>query len=179
MADFKNTSIKNPFKKVVLKKLNDKLGNIIVSGQTTLVSQNYLTLWIISLALGISSFVILSLLPFSKHPSGFSLMPTLLTVATPWQTFSSSQVTSERVAAEFEEIQNMSKLKAAEKERKLFLRHALERRKNVSKQNKSAKFPTERETSRYKILMPECQSKKKWTKKKFQTRQHHKCLGTV
>ena len=145
MADFKNTSIKNPFKKVVLKKLNDKLGNIIVSGQTTLVSQNYLTLWIISLALGISSFVILSLLPFSKHPSGFSLMPTLLTVAAPWQTFSSSQVTSERVAAEFEEIQNMSKLKAAaEKERKLFLRHALERRKNESKQNKSAKFPTER-----------------------------------
>ena len=143
MADFKNTS-KNPFKKVGLK-LNDKLGNIIVSGQTTLVSQNYLTLWIISLALGISSFVILSLLPFSKHPSGFSLMPTLLTVAAPWQTFSSSQVTSERVAAEFEEIQNMSKLKAAaEKERKLFLRHALERRKNVSKQNKSAKFPTER-----------------------------------
>ena len=144
MADFRNTSIKNPFKKVGLK-LNDKLGNIIVSGQTTLVSQNYLTLWIISLALGISSFVILSLLPFSKHPSGFSLMPTLLTVAAPWQTFSSSQVTSERVAAEFEEIQNMSKLKAAaaEKERKLFLRHALERRKNVSKQNKSAKFPTD------------------------------------
>ena len=148
MADLKNTtiSIKNPFQKVVVfKKLNDKLGNIIVSGQTTLVSQNYLTLWIISLALGISSFVILSLLPFSKHPSGFSLMPTLLTVAAPWQTFSSSQVTSERVAAEFEEIQNMSKLKAAaaEKERKLFLRHALERRKNVSKQNKSAKFPTD------------------------------------
>ena len=79
MADLKNTtiSIKNPFQKVVVfKKLNDKLGNIIVSGQTTLVSQNYLTLWIISLALGISSFVILSLLPFSKlHPSGFSLMP--------------------------------------------------------------------------------------------------------
>ena len=141
MADFKNTSIKIPLKKVVFKRLNDKL----VSGQTTLVSQNYLTLWIISLALGISSFVILSLLPFSKHPSGISLMPALLTVAAPWQTFSSSQVTSERVAAEFEEIQNMSKLKAAaaEKERKLFLRHALERRKNVSKQNKSAKFPTE------------------------------------
>ena len=79
MADLNNTtiSIKNPFQKVVVfKKLNDKLGNIIVSGQTTLVSQNYLTLWIISLALGISSFVILSLLPFSKlHPSGFSLMP--------------------------------------------------------------------------------------------------------
>ena len=74
MADFKNTSIKIPLKKVVFKRLNDKLG--IVSGQTTLVSQNYLTLWIISLALGISSFVILSLLPFSKlHPSGFSLMP--------------------------------------------------------------------------------------------------------
>ena len=72
--------------------------------------------------------------------------PSLLTYSAPWlETFSSSQVTSERVAAEFEEIQNMSKLKAAaaEKERKLFLRHALERRKNVSKQNKSAKFPTE------------------------------------
>ena len=85
----------------------------------------------------------------SKHISQLKhdLALSLLTYSTPWlETFSSSsQVTSERVAAEFEEIQNMSKLKAAaaEKERKLFLRHALERRKNVSKQNKSAKFPTD------------------------------------
>ena len=35
--------------------------------------------------------------------------------------------------AQLEEAQKMAKLKAAEKERKLFLRHALERRKNVSK----------------------------------------------
>ena len=90
-----------------------------------------------------------------KHDLALSL----LTYSTPWlETFSSSsQVTSERVAAEFEEIQNMSKLKAAaaEKERKLFLRHALERRKNVSKQNKSAKFPTDTLDTR---TLCQCQS---------------------
>ena len=69
--DNKNDNMKN-FKTIALK-INDKLHTIIISGQTTLVSQNYLTLWIISLSLGISSFIFLSLLPYGVHPD-FSLI---------------------------------------------------------------------------------------------------------
>ena len=69
--DNNKDNLKN-FRTIALK-INDKLHTIIISGQTTLVSQNYLTLWIISLTLGLSSFIFLSLLPYGVHPD-FSLI---------------------------------------------------------------------------------------------------------
>ena len=111
----------NSLKTIVLK-INDKLGTVIVSNKTTLVGHSYFNLWLISLTLGITSFILLSLMPFSKG-TAFSLLPQ----TSFWPNYQSTQVMEK--LAELEK----AKLKAAERERKLFLRHALERRKNVSK----------------------------------------------
>ena len=111
----------NSLKTIVLK-INDKLGTVIVSKQTTLVGNSYFSLWLISLTLGITSFILLSLMPFSKG-TAFSLLPQ----TSFWPNYQQSTIVMEKLA-EMEK----AKLKAAERERKLFLRHALERRKNVS-----------------------------------------------
>ena len=112
----------NSLKTIVLK-INDKLGTVIVSKQTTLVGHSYFNLWLISLTLGITSFILLSLMPFSKG-TAFSLLPQ----TSFWPNYQQNTVVMEKLA----ELEK-AKLKAAERERKLFLRHALERRKNVSK----------------------------------------------
>ena len=112
----------NSLKTIVLK-INDKLGTVIVSKQTTLVGHSYFNLWLISLTLGITSFILLSLMPFSNG-TAFSLLPQ----TSFWPNYQQNTVVMEKLA----ELEK-AKLKAAERDRKLFLRHALERRKNVSK----------------------------------------------
>lgn len=109
-------------------RLNDKLQPLIITGQTILVSshyKNYITWWLISLALGLIGIVMLSLVPFSYNPE-FSLFEA------PFYRGELAHVERALENMMNNEANKLAKLEKMGGERKMFMRHAFEKRKNVS-----------------------------------------------
>lgn len=101
------------FTKNFVLKLNDKLQPIILTGQTILVKQNpVLSLWLISLLLGIFGCLILGFIPFYNNPE-------ISLIQAPFfkGLYAKTEVQPKQHAVN---------------ERKMFLRHAFHKRLNVS-----------------------------------------------